>query len=72
MPNWTVFYIQYSEDLVTQILEELGLQLQHQLPELPGQSKARGPQKVAADGSVTTTNNIEDDLQARLDNLRRD
>lgn len=61
----------FSEDLVGQVLDELGLQLQQQLPELPGpsQTKGHGGQKVSG---FVVENDFDDDLQTRLDNLRRD
>lgn len=63
-----------SDAIVSQVLDELGLGLTDQLSELPsasgklpsGQKAGAGPQAVAAGG------NEDDDLQARLDNLRRE
>jgi hypothetical protein len=65
---------------VAQVLDELGLQLKDQLPELPGgkgiqTSNQRGGAKtsVSADSKYNGINDsIDDDLQKRLDNLRRD
>jgi len=56
-----------SDELVTQVLDELGLQLQHQLPELPG-SQHGHKKEVPAD---VPENGFDDELQARLNNLRR-
>lgn len=66
----------YSDAVVSQVLDELGLQLGDQLSGLPeaGSSlpanaqKAQQPQAVASGG----ISDVDADLQARLDNLRRE
>jgi len=66
-----------SDELVAQVLDELGLQLQHQLPELPGPNGRKNPetQKVSAGAGSADANDLDDsfnDIQARLDKLRRE
>lgn len=61
----------FSDAVVTQILDELGLQLKDQLSGLPSASGSLANpsqrQPVAA-----TVSDSDADLQARLDNLRRE
>ena len=68
----------YSDAVVSQVLDELGLQLTDQLTGLPiasgslasttGVAAKGGPQAAAAGGAVDE----DADLQARLNNLRRE
>jgi len=60
-----------KDAIVAQIFDELGLQLTDQLSELP---EAKGnPVKAISKVPVATENSLDVmDLQARLDNLRRD
>uniref|UniRef100_A0A0C9RPI5 TSA: Wollemia nobilis Ref_Wollemi_Transcript_5394_1342 transcribed RNA sequence n=1 Tax=Wollemia nobilis TaxID=56998 RepID=A0A0C9RPI5_9CONI len=63
-----------TEELVNQVLDEIGIDIDSQLVNAPATSVATpaAPTKVA---QPTTTNaedpGIDDDLQARLDNLRK-
>jgi charged multivesicular body protein 2A len=61
-----------TDAVVSQVLDELGLQMADQLSDLPnaGQSLSTGPSKqpVAAGAAVS---DADADLEARLDNLRR-
>lgn len=65
----------FSDEIVAQILDELGLQLRDQLSELP---EAKGNIKnsntkvpVSSKSANDRSSSIDADLQARLDNLRR-
>jgi len=68
----------YSNVIVAQVLDELGLQLTDQLSGLPqasGSLSITGPkQPVAAAAGNEESNNADADadLQARLENLRRE
>ncbi len=62
-----------SDVIVTQVLDELGLVLTDELTAIPGTGgvlaqKAQQPAKLA----VAEGGEADDDLQARLDNLRRE
>ena len=69
----------YSDAVVSQVLDELGLQLTDQLTGLPiasgslastaGIATKGGPQAAAAGGPAS---DADADLQARLNNLRRE
>ncbi|KDR14708.1 charged multivesicular body protein 2a [Zootermopsis nevadensis] len=69
-----------SDAVVSQVLDELGLQLTDQLSGLPqaagslAASGAKAPAIAAANGGVGAgaINDADADLQARLDNLRRE
>ncbi|CAG0891881.1 unnamed protein product [Darwinula stevensoni] len=63
-----------SDAIVSQILDELGLQLTDQLSGLPQASNSLNPAaKVpAAAAAVAAVPDADADLQARLDNLRRE
>lgn len=74
-----IFNISFRDQIVTQVLDELGLQLTDQLSGLPS---ASGSISIAATGKVPVVaqdsgggaaqpNDADADLQARLDNLRR-
>ncbi len=64
-----------SEEIVNQVLDEIGIDLNHMLDETPSGVKA----EKAAEGKVAQAiggdsgggDGIDDDLQARLDSLRR-
>lgn len=71
--------IYFRDQIVSQVLDELGLQLTDQLSGLP---TASGSISIAATGKVPIVaqdggaaaaqpNDADADLQARLDNLRR-
>lgn len=70
----------FSDAVVSQVLDELGLQLTDQLSGLPqaagslAASGAKAPAIAAANGGVGAgaINDADADLQARLDNLRRE
>jgi charged multivesicular body protein 2A len=62
-----------SDTIVTQILDELGLQLKDQLSELPeAKGHIRSTAKIPVPSKNTNDHSIDADLQARLDNLRRE
>merc|ERR1719436_1037359 len=66
-----------SDAIVTQVLDELGLALTDNLAAVPGApigslaTAAKGKQAVA-DGGAAGTTDADADLQARLDDLRRE
>lgn len=65
-----------SDEIVSQVLDELGIQLTQQLPEAPLDSKTdKGRLKVAAavEGAdqASASNTVDDELMARLENLRK-
>lgn len=71
----------FSDAVVSQVLDELGLQLTDQLSGLPqasgslAASGAKAPAMAAAaggGGGAGAINDADADLQARLDNLRRE
>jgi len=57
-----------SDQLVNQVLDELGLSLNDELGAVPIATGSVGPGKEKA----SAKQNADDELQARLDNLRRD
>merc|ERR1719350_244076 len=67
-----------SDAIVTQVLDELGLQLTDNLAAVPGAPigslapAAKGKQAAVADGGAAGTTDADADLQARLDDLRRE
>ena len=65
-----------SEAIVKQVLDELGVQLSEQLGELPSTggtlSTATTGTKVPAAAAAAGVPDADADLQARLDNLRRE
>lgn len=67
-----------SDAIVSQVLDELGLQLNEQLTDLPnasGSLVSPAGKKQPATAAAEATSNLNDtdaDLQARLDNLRRE
>lgn len=78
--RWVIFFL-YSDAVVNQVLDELGLQLNDQLSGLPQAAGSlagpgqKQPAAVAAAASAGGNGGISDadaDLQARLDNLRRE
>jgi len=77
--TWTSFYFS-SDAVVAQVLDELGLQLTDQLSGLPqasGSLSVAGSKQpvAAAAGNEEGGGNLADadaDLQARLENLRRE
>lgn len=68
------FYLIYSDAIVGQVLDELGLQLTDKLSGLPEASgslvAAKG--KTAVPAVAAGGEDADADLQARLDNLRRE
>ncbi|CAG2173963.1 unnamed protein product [Oppiella nova] len=60
-----------SDAIVTQVLDELGVQLNQQLGDLPQAVGSLNPSATAAKTPVAVTD-ADADLQARLDNLRRE
>ena len=71
--TFRVYYISYSEQIVQQVLDELGLQIEGDLSAIPStgssiaQAGGAAKQPVAAGG----VNDADADLEARLDALRR-
>lgn len=64
-----------SDAVVAQVLDELGLQLTDQLTDLPnamGSLAAPGAKKATAAAAADAVSDADADLQARLDNLRRE
>jgi len=63
-----------SDAIVGQVLDELGLGLTDQLSELPGAAGNKLPtgQKAPSGAQPVAAGGEDDDLQARLDNLRRE
>lgn len=65
-----------SNELVSQVLDEIGVNLDSELVKAPGQKQATA-QAVAAEPEAIGTSTaaggdgIDDDLQARLNNLRK-
>ena len=65
-----------SNELVSQVLDEIGVNLDSELVKAPGQKQAAA-QAVAAEPEAIGTSaagggdGIDDDLQARLNNLRK-
>ena len=65
-----------SNDLVNQVLDEIGVNLDSELVTAPGHKQA-APQATAAEPEAIGTSaagagdGIDDDLQARLNNLRK-
>lgn len=65
-----------SNELVSQVLDEIGVNLDSELVKAPGQKQAT-TQAVAAEPEAIGTSaavggdGIDDDLQARLNNLRK-
>lgn len=65
-----------SNELVSQVLDEIGVNLDSELVKAPGQKQA-ATQAVAAEPEAIGTSaavggdGIDDDLQARLNNLRK-
>lgn len=80
MKNLSKLCICFSDAIVSQVLDELGLQLNDQLSGLPqasGSLSIAGSKQpvAAAAGANEDTGNLADadaDLQARLENLRRE
>jgi len=60
-----------SDAVVTQVLDELGVQLNQQLSDLPQADSSLKPTANASKTPVAVTD-ADADLQARLDNLRRE
>mmetsp|Transcript_26863 Transcript_26863/g.68922 ORF Transcript_26863/g.68922 Transcript_26863/m.68922 type:complete len:219 (+) Transcript_26863:161-817(+) len=58
-----------SDELVSQVMDELGIGLSNELLSAPGQAVAAPTQ--AAPAPMAEAEGIDSDLQARLDNLRR-
>lgn len=70
--------INFSDAIVSQVLDELGLQLTDELTGLPSESgtfavpkpEKAAPAAVASGGGPA--DNVDADLEARLNNLKRD
>uniref|UniRef100_A0A061R9N9 Charged multivesicular body protein 2A n=1 Tax=Tetraselmis sp. GSL018 TaxID=582737 RepID=A0A061R9N9_9CHLO len=60
-----------SDELVSQVMDELGITLSNELLKAPGQAVAQPAQPAAAAANEPMAEGIDDDLQARLNNLRR-
>lgn len=77
-----MLFFNFSDAVVSQVLDELGLQLNDQLSGLPqtsGSLPATGQKQPAAAAAAAATaggngglSDADADLQARLDNLRRE
>jgi charged multivesicular body protein 2A len=65
-------HAQQTEEVISQVLDEIGINLSSQLADAPTQSTAATATKrpVAATAEAAPSSDI-DDLQARLDNLRK-
>ena len=73
----TIFLYHYSDVIVKQVFDELGLQFSDELGSIPaeqgslaGPSKAKAGPTAVADGGMVDS--ADADLEARLNNLRRD
>lgn len=58
--------------VVSQVLDELGLQMTEGLSDLPSAAGTIGNPTPANKQSVAVADAADDDIQARLDNLRRE
>lgn len=54
------------------MLDELGLQMTEGLSDLPSAAGTLGTATAASKAPVAVTDAADDDIQARLDNLRRE
>lgn len=61
-----------SDAVVSQVLDELGLQLSDKLTDLPSTSGSLAPAATKKVVPATAVSDADADLQARLDNLRRE
>lgn len=61
-----------SDAIVSQVLDELGLQMTEGLSDLPSTAGTLGATTPASKTPVAVTDAADDDIQARLDNLRRE
>ncbi|XP_045126694.1 charged multivesicular body protein 2a-like isoform X2 [Portunus trituberculatus] len=61
-----------SDAIVSQVLDELGLQMTEGLSDLPSAAGTLGTTTNAAKTPVAVADAADDDIQARLDNLRRE
>lgn len=61
-----------SDAIVSQVLDELGLQMTEGLSDLPSAAGTLGTTTPASKTPVAVTDAADDDIQARLDNLRRE
>lgn len=63
-----------SDAIVNEVLDELGLQLSEKLTDLPeaGGALSSGAQKGKATAAAAAVSDADADLQARLENLRRE
>ena len=61
-----------SDAIVSQVMDELGLQMTEGLSELPSTAGTIGTTTNAAKTPVAVADAANDDIQARLDNLRRE
>ena len=62
----------FSDAIVSQVLDELGLQMTENLGELPSATGTLGTTVGATAKQPVAVGDAEDDIQARLDNLRRE
>lgn len=74
-----VYFVFFSDQIVSQVLDELGLQLNDQLSglnpasaSLAATNKTAVPSATAGTGNGAGLSDADADLQARLDNLRRE
>lgn len=68
----------FSEQIVTKVLDELGIQMSDELSKLPAAAGSLNPaaaakaKKAQAEGGGGGLADADADLEARLENLRRD
>eukprot|EP01116_Phalansterium_solitarium_P009283 TRINITY_DN2336_c0_g1_i1.p1 TRINITY_DN2336_c0_g1~~TRINITY_DN2336_c0_g1_i1.p1 ORF type:complete len:222 (-),score=68.86 TRINITY_DN2336_c0_g1_i1:159-824(-) len=62
-----------TDDIVNQILDEIGINLSAQLVDAPSQAASSGPvrSKQAAQAQAAPADSVDSDLEARLANLRK-
>lgn len=70
--SWTWLPTLHSDAIVSQVLDELGLQMTEGLSDLPSTAGTLGTTTNAAKTPVAVADAADDDIQARLDNLRRE
>lgn len=77
----SLFRFEFSDEIVKQVMDELGLQMTDDMAKIPGMGTAvptastdgpsRVPAAAAASGGGGTSTEADDDLLKRLENLRK-